>query len=59
MVFKGAKVQKCPLFCAQTTPSMCFGLSFVRGKLNLSLSQEAGRYYFIHDEVFLLYAIAI
>ena len=25
------RVQKWPLFCAQATPSLCFGLIFVRG----------------------------
>ena len=32
-VFKSAEFQKWPLFCAQTIPSLCFGLFFDRGKL--------------------------
>ena len=33
-VFKGSEAKKFPLFCAPTIPSLCFGLIFVRGKLN-------------------------
>ena len=32
--FKGAEFKS--FFCAKTTPSLCFGLIFVRGKLNLA-----------------------
>ena len=32
-IFEGAEFKN-GIFCAQTTPSLCFGLIFVRGKLN-------------------------
>ena len=36
--FPGCWVQKWPLFCAQTTHSLCFDLNFVWSKLNLANS---------------------
>ena len=32
--FQGYLVQKWPSFCAQTSPSLCYRLIYVRGKLN-------------------------
>ena len=33
---QGRRGQKGHLFCAQTSPSLCFGLIFVLGKLTLA-----------------------